>query len=114
MTGEDFITLAGKLAAATGATEASLRTAVSRAYYGAFHIVKRFFDDVGVKVSRDHGEYQRCLMQCAHPRAVLAGRYLNDLHTSRIKADYDLTNRDVSDGGFAKECVELASDIRLT
>ena len=44
MTGDDFINLAGKLA--TSPDEASLRTAVSRAYYGAFHLALAFFDDI--------------------------------------------------------------------
>ena len=44
MTGDDFIILAGRLA--TSADEASLRSAVSRAYYGAFHLALRFLEDI--------------------------------------------------------------------
>ena len=46
-----------------------------------------------------------------HPRSVLAGRYLNDLHSSRVKADYDLVKCDVASPSHAHECVEVAMDI---
>jgi uncharacterized protein (UPF0332 family) len=111
MNGEDFIALAGRLAAAPHADEATYRTAVSRSYYGAFHVVRRFFGALTLKVSRDHGDFQRCLIECGHARTALAGRYLNDLHSSRIKADYDLSNSDVAKASHARECVELATDI---
>ena len=45
MNGDDFIQLAGKLA--TSADPASLRSAVSRAYYGAFHLAGEFLADIG-------------------------------------------------------------------
>ena len=44
MTGDDFIHLAGKLA--TSVDEAALRSAVSRAYYGAFHLALQFLEDI--------------------------------------------------------------------
>jgi uncharacterized protein (UPF0332 family) len=47
MTGLDFIALAGKLAASPNADGATVRTAVSRAYYGAFHLTKAFLRDLG-------------------------------------------------------------------
>jgi len=113
MNGEDFITLAGRLAAAPYADEATYRTAVSRSYYGAFHVVRRFFDALALGSSHDHGEFQRCLIQSGHSRAVLAGRFLNDLHSHRVKADYDLSNAAVATASNARECVEVASDICL-
>jgi len=41
MTGPDYITFAAKLAA-TYAEAASCRSAISRAYYGAFHLANYF------------------------------------------------------------------------
>jgi uncharacterized protein (UPF0332 family) len=111
MNGEDFITLAGRLVASSNADEATIRTAVSRSYYGAFHVVKRFFDAIEIRVSHDHGEFQRCLIQSGHSQSVLAGRYLNDLHSYRVKADYDLRNTEVAKASQARECVELAADM---
>ena len=41
MTGRDFIACAERFAQSS--TEAELRTAVSRAYYGAFHAIRRLW-----------------------------------------------------------------------
>jgi len=49
MDGSDFIALAGKLAAGPAAGEATYRTAVSRAYYGAFHIARSFLAELGLQ-----------------------------------------------------------------
>jgi uncharacterized protein (UPF0332 family) len=57
MTGADFIELAGKLlASARIPTEAACRTAISRSYYGAFHLARAFFADMGIATARDHGD----------------------------------------------------------
>lgn len=42
----EFISLALRLS--TSHREADLRTAVSRAYYGAFHLVRELLEDCGV------------------------------------------------------------------
>jgi uncharacterized protein (UPF0332 family) len=88
------------------------RTAISRAYYGSFHLVVQMLTSLELKVNRDHGELQRSLLESGHLRAVEAGRILVELHRSRTKADYDLTNAKVRNSRFAQDCVELASDLR--
>ena len=45
MAGPDFLPLAGRLVA--GTTEPEWRTAVSRAYYAAFHVARRLLEDLG-------------------------------------------------------------------
>lgn len=55
MTGNEFIELAGKLVAASGADESSLRTAIGRAYYGAFHLATSFLNELGF-ATVGHGE----------------------------------------------------------
>lgn len=45
----DFISLAIRLS--NNPREADLRTAVSRAYYGAFHLARRLLRDCGVQFS---------------------------------------------------------------
>lgn len=40
--GEQFLEVAGKLAARPTASEAEQRSAISRAYYGAFHLARAF------------------------------------------------------------------------
>ena len=63
MDGHEFISLAGKLAASANAGEAAYRTAVSRAYYGAFHAamnvsdVRVHFGLLGVSARRPHQSF---------------------------------------------------------
>ena len=47
MDGTEFIALAGKLVAVPAADEATYRTAISRAYYGAFHVARSFLVELG-------------------------------------------------------------------
>src|SRR5262245_21874293 len=87
MTGHDFISLAGRLAASRD--EAALRTAVSRAYYGAFHLAIAFLAEIDCPVStNDHAEPVRRLSNSGNENAITAGRMLNDLQGARIRADY--------------------------
>lgn len=46
MGGRDFLDLAVRLS--EGRSEAELRTAVSRAYYAAFHVAKELLEDAGI------------------------------------------------------------------
>ena len=48
MTGSDFLPLANQLAAA--ATEPEWRTAISRAYYAAFHVARQLLEELGFRV----------------------------------------------------------------
>ena len=56
MKGEDFIALAGKLAASQSDSEAAYRTATSHAYYGAFHAARALLATLQVRVPTDHAE----------------------------------------------------------
>jgi hypothetical protein len=62
MGGTDFLHLAVRLSG--GATEAQWRSAVSRAYYGAFHLARDFVESCGVtlpKTAEAHDKLQWCL-----------------------------------------------------
>jgi len=111
ITAQDLFRLAARLAAASSADEAQLRAAISRAYYSAFHLAKEYLASLGAKLGNNDGEVQRFLLECGHPRAQIAGRRLTDLHSFRIKADYDLRASSVGTPGVARQCVELANDI---
>jgi uncharacterized protein (UPF0332 family) len=111
ITAQDLFRLAGRLAAAPAADEAQLRTAISRAYYSAFHLTKAYLGRLGLRVSHNHGELQRLLAGSGHARAEIAGQRLTELHSFRIKADYDLANSTVGTQSQARECVELTADI---
>jgi hypothetical protein len=70
MDGNDFIALAGKLAVAPAAGEATYRTVVSRAYYGAFHLARSFLVELGfvpLGNANVHGFVRHYLNGSKHP-----------------------------------------------
>lgn len=70
--GQAFIHLAGRLAASAAADEAAGRSAVSRAYYGAFHLAVAFLGDLGIVFPANtyaHAVVQRYLIGSGHPDA---------------------------------------------
>ncbi len=91
MTGPDFLPLARRLAA--GSTEAEWRTAVSRAYYAAFHVARRLLEDVGFRVpraDRAHAHLWLRLSNCGDLGVQAAAEELQNLRNRRNHADYDL------------------------
>jgi len=90
MSGRDFLTVAVQLAA--GTAEAEWRTAVSRAYYAAFHVARRLLRDLGFVVpraERAHPYLIYRLCNCGEPVVQRAGQELESLRRQRNQADYD-------------------------
>ena len=111
MTGNEFLILAGKLT--TSADEASLRSAVSRAYYGAFHLSTQFLEDIERPVPKNaHVYVARQLQRSGQADACRAGSLLGDLQSKRIKADYRLDDSRIGTSAFARLYVEWASEIQ--
>lgn len=115
ITGDDFVELAGNLAAnsAFGGSEARFRTAVSRAYYGAFHCAVGVLNELGVRVPQNHTghvEAYRKLRHCPVSFAMDAASLLDGLRSDRIEADYDLNRLRFSKQINAQLCVESALD----
>lgn len=118
MTGDDFIALAGLLVvrpdrppAGANPTPAVLRTAVSRAYYGAMHMTREYLSALGVNVAKKH-DLHVLLCNCDNHDAAEAGKRLNDLYSRRLKADYELGRSDVEQIAFARYTVEKAHQFR--
>lgn len=92
MDGREFLPCAERLAASSSA--ADLRSAVSRAYYAAFHAALAFFRSCGIRFSKNspaaHEKIPDCLDNSNIPDAVAVGRMLRSLRGSRNIADYDL------------------------
>ncbi len=91
MHGRDFLQLADALAA--GSTEAEWRSAVSRAYYAAFHVARALLLHCGFAVPRGeqaHAYLWRRLSNASQAEVVAAGGNLLDLRRERNWADYDL------------------------
>jgi uncharacterized protein (UPF0332 family) len=91
MNPRDFLDVAGELAAES--TEAHWRSAISRAYYAAFHIARGLLRRCGFAVpfaGPAHEYLPRRLMNGGHPDVSRAGDLLTDLRQRRNRADYDL------------------------
>jgi uncharacterized protein (UPF0332 family) len=105
MNGRDFLRVARSLAASGG--EAERRTAVSRAYYAAFHAARDLLRELGFAVpraDRAHEYLYRRLNNCGLGAVVDAGRTLHALRSGRNQADYDV------DSPFPSAAVEAVAD----
>jgi uncharacterized protein (UPF0332 family) len=73
-------------------SEAAYRSAVSRAYYAAFHAAS-FLEKLGFRRTKGpqaHGEIPARVNNCGVEDGEKIADWLNDLHRQRILADYDL------------------------
>lgn len=91
----EFISLAIRLSSSQ--READLRSAVSRAYYGAFHVACEFLENCGIQLSgKDlygaevHKKVRFCLRESGDFDAAKAREKLGSLRDKRNQADYDL------------------------
>jgi hypothetical protein len=86
--GSDFLAVAQRLAQ-NSSDEGSERSAISRAYYAAFHGAREYCraTGVGVPTSNTHVEVRRCL-EANNQHDIAAD--LRILHTWRTYADYDV------------------------
>lgn len=92
MNGFDFLDLAVRLSASH--KEADLRSAVSRAYYGVYHLAIAFVEDAGVALpaaAEAHEKLVWLLNAGETLRAIDASRMLASLRKERNRADYDLS-----------------------
>lgn len=110
MTPADFVAYAEQVAVAPRTGPAGYRSAISRAYYGAYHAALSFLEhDVGQrlpKLGNEHLLVQRFLEHSRVPEAVKAALDLGNLHTSRKAADYDLADAASETPVNARFCAE--------
>lgn len=112
MDAADFITLSGKLVA-MGTSGA--RSAVSRAYYGAFHLAQDLLSDLAAEScgsGKAHNLVPLYIGSANHPDAKIAADLLSDLHSDRVKADYSLGLPKAESQQFAMHGVESAHEIQ--
>jgi uncharacterized protein (UPF0332 family) len=91
MDARNFLITADQLA--RGATEADWRSAVSRAYYAAFHVARQLFTTFGFTVpraDRAHSYLWLRLCNCGDAAVRRAGADLDVLRRLRNHADYDV------------------------
>lgn len=92
---DDILELAGRIEddSSIGDEEVRCRSAISRAYYAAFHFAKAFLQEFEITVSTGpsgHGEVFRYLFNCGSATARSAARVLDEMRRIRNLADYDL------------------------
>ncbi len=90
MSSRDLLEVADDLLG--GPKEAHWRSAVSRAYYAAFHDARQLLRGCGFappRAEQAHAYLWLRLSNCGHPDLAHAGAELNDLRGQRNWADYD-------------------------
>ena len=91
MTGTEFYNVAVALQAKGGPAE--LRSATSRAYYGAFHRAHELLVSIGIRLPQGpecHTKLRWVLEQSGDPDVTRASSKLNSLREARNDADYNL------------------------
>lgn len=69
--------------------EGGYRTAIGRAYYSAFHVVKGRLEEVGLSFREDHRVHSE-VIRGANRKNSMVGNQLDQLFENRKLADYDL------------------------
>lgn len=110
MSTRDLLEVADELLG--GLKEAYWRSAVSRAYYAAFHEARHLLQRCGFRpprTERAHLYLSRRLSNCGHQDLAHAGAELHDLRGQRNSADYDFGRH--FDQTMSMDYVEAAREI---
>lgn len=115
---EDFVELGHDLANSPPddrLREAKLRSAVSRAYYGAFHHARKYYagqyyrEPPGAGTGKEHQLLPAALMKSTRPNERTGGLKLRRLRHHRRQADYRISP--TPDEWDAARSLHLARDI---
>jgi len=90
-----FYLLAERLATDPASGPAEFRTAISRAYYAAYHSARDFLTGLGINPpagSVGHGKVPIALQNLTDPAIRQAGNTLDTLKGERNRADYALSD----------------------
>ena len=115
-----FLDLANRLA--VGDDEEDWRSAVSRAYYAAFHVGRELLTAGGFAAPdgpQGHAYVWLRLANSGNRAVVEAGNQLNALRGQRNRADYDLKDEfdnlmAITQVGVAEDVVRLLDDLAAT
>ncbi len=106
-----FLYLAQRLAE-HGAYPVEFRSAISRAYYAAFHVGLILLRQMGFSIVQNasaHEEVYKHLNNSGDDELAKAASKMNDLRTKRIHADYELNRFDVEKQKNARMLVQQAA-----
>jgi uncharacterized protein (UPF0332 family) len=110
MNAEDFIAFAENVLPAQP-QGAACRSVISRAYYGAFHLANSLLADQGITTDHNHGHLQHDFLYSANALSCEIGVLLQELHSTRVEADYRLRNRRTENPSLANETLESAKRV---
>jgi uncharacterized protein (UPF0332 family) len=115
MTGDDFLTYAGKLAALHGRDPAGARSCVSRAYYGVFNAARELLEENQISIGKSENCHKKLVHYFSGSEDAEAEAFANligDLHERRKKADYTLSDSRWESQEFAVRSLERAQTLR--
>lgn len=113
MNGRDFLPLARKLAA--DPSEAAWRSALSRAYYAAFHVARELLESMGFAVPKADAAHKHMawrLGNCGDAQVEDVGQKLDILRGERNSADYDM--RHPMPQNLAQQRIKMVEQILRT
>jgi len=100
------------------ASPAGLRSAISRAYYAAFHAAREFLEGMNIsglsKGPGAHGDAPKLLVRTGDPAIDQVGHDLAHLHGERISADYRMDQSHIEKLEVAAALVNQASEVIAT
>jgi uncharacterized protein (UPF0332 family) len=114
MDAREFLVLAGQLTAHKDARPVHFRAAIGRAYYAAFNAAVQALTEIGFPPagsSNTHKQIVLMLQKCGDEELGVTGGILGDLHSNRLKADYELRRTNVEKLTAAQAAVETAAEI---
>lgn len=106
--------VSGRTLLTPGLDAAASRTAISRAYYAAFHVAHEFLDRIKVVVGQSpqtHVTVQHALNNSVDATLAAASSQLRTLYTERLAADYDLARPTPEQPAHASAMLALATDV---
>lgn len=109
----EFITLASLLASGN-AKASSLRSASSRAYYGAHHVAAEILRGMGFTIRQSgsgHADVWNRLQNSGDEEIIMVGSQLSNLQVIRNKADYDVRRLEAERQSNVREHVAQAKQI---
>lgn len=111
---DDFLKAARKITNDPASLEVDLRTAVSRAYYSAYHacLSEIEVDKVKHKNRGEHAKLIRTMLESGNQSIISTGLQLQKCKAKRVKADY-LLQSDILIGE-TRQVVDEVSKICIT
>jgi uncharacterized protein (UPF0332 family) len=109
-----FLDLSRRLLSGAAPSPEDFRSAISRAYYAAFHVAVDALRVMSLppgKASAVHGETARLLGGCKDKKIQSSACSLSDLHGRRVQADYHLEKTEPEIRQQAETAERMAREI---